>query len=59
MPFAVRALATYAGCTPPALARLFVVRGKPTRLSRVLGTLAVVSLAIVVAARWFGESLGY
>lgn len=59
VPFAFRALATYAGCTPPALARLFVVRGKPTRLSRALGVLVVVSLGLVVAAQWLGETLGY
>jgi len=55
MPFGVRAVATYLGCVPSAVPRLFVERGRLTRVGRVAAWTATVFVALVlVVARMAG-----
>ena len=55
-PFALRAVGTYMGCMPVALPRLFVRRGRLTRLGRVaLAVTGVLLLVAILLARMYGE----
>ena len=57
-PFAVRALGTYLGCVPPSLLRVFVVRGKLTRFTRVMGVVAVLVVVLGFVSQWMGYGYG-